>query len=303
MFYKIDSFFDETTYEQCNQENIPFIGIVSNEEFKNNHYGMNIDRELDVSNIFNSKVESNGEALTGTLFVPDRKDMNQSVLNCGFAIDSHGILFIDDQEKVLSYIQNIRKTKKHQSPSLERFLYDFLESLIEDDLQVLETCNEDMELIETNILDGQFNDVMSVLTHIRNQLRLFWGHYEQLIDIGEKLEENENDLFDENNLKYFKLFVERLDRRQNLVSSLRDHTAQIRDLYQSQLDVRQNKTMTVLTVVTTIFLPLTLIAGWYGMNFKYMPELGQSWGYPGVIILCIIIIVFNLWFFKKKNLL
>ena len=59
--------------------------------------------------------------------------------------------------------------------------------------------------------------------------------------------------------------------------------------------------MTVLTVVTTIFMPLTLIVGWYGMNFKYMPELDKVWGYPVVIGVSVLIVVCSLIFFKKKK--
>jgi magnesium transporter len=59
--------------------------------------------------------------------------------------------------------------------------------------------------------------------------------------------------------------------------------------------------MTLLTVITTIFMPLTLIAGWYGMNFRYMPELGWSLGYPVVIGISIAIVIACLVFFKKKN--
>ena len=59
--------------------------------------------------------------------------------------------------------------------------------------------------------------------------------------------------------------------------------------------------MTLLTVITSIFLPLTLIAGWYGMNFRYMPELGWVWGYPAVILVSILIVVLSLIWFKKKK--
>ena len=76
---------------------------------------------------------------------------------------------------------------------------------------------------------------------------------------------------------------------------------QLRDLYKAHLDIKQNRIMTVLTVVTTIFMPLTLIAGWYGMNFHFMPELNWKWSYPVVIILSIAIAVGSLLFFKKKK--
>ena len=86
-----------------------------------------------------------------------------------------------------------------------------------------------------------------------------------------------------------------------MVNSLLDYTNQIRDTYQSRLDVKQNRIMTVLTVVTTIFMPLTLSVGWYGMNFKYMPELDSVWGYPVVIVVSLLIVVSSLLFFKRKK--
>jgi magnesium transporter len=67
------------------------------------------------------------------------------------------------------------------------------------------------------------------------------------------------------------------------------------------MDIQQNRIMALLTIVTSIFLPLTLIAGWYGMNFRYMPELEWEFGYPLVILISILIVVFSLIWFKKKK--
>ena len=126
-------------------------------------------------------------------------------------------------------------------------------------------------------------------------------HYNQLIDLGEELEENENNFFSQKNLRYFRLFISRVERFNDRAASLRDYTVQIRDLYKSHLDIKQNRIMTVLTVITSIFMPLTLIAGWYGMNFKYMPELDWKWSYPVVTGVCLLIVIIALIFFKKKK--
>ena len=122
-----------------------------------------------------------------------------------------------------------------------------------------------------------------------------------MIDLAQEFEENENNFFKADNLRYFRLYSSRVSRLHGMVSSLLDYTVQIRDTYQSRLDVKQNRIMTVLTVVTTIFMPLTLIVGWYGMNFKYMPELDKVWGYPVVIGVSVLIVVCSLIFFKKKK--
>ncbi|MBP5652425.1 MAG: magnesium transporter CorA, partial [Lachnospiraceae bacterium] len=103
------------------------------------------------------------------------------------------------------------------------------------------------------------------------------------------------------NIRFFRLFSNRVSRLFDLVNSLLDYAGQIRDTYESRLDVKQNRIMTVLTVVTAIFMPLTLIVGWYGMNFKYMPELDSVWGYPAVIAVSILIVICCLIFFKRKK--
>ena len=85
------------------------------------------------------------------------------------------------------------------------------------------------------------------------------------------------------------------------MSGQREYIMQLRDLMQSHLDVRQNRIMTVLTVITSIFLPLTLIAGWYGMNFRYMPELEWKYSYPVVIAVSVLIVVICLIWFRRKK--
>ncbi len=75
----------------------------------------------------------------------------------------------------------------------------------------------------------------------------------------------------------------------------------LRDLLQTRIDVKQNRIMTLLTVITTIFTPLTLLTGWYGMNFVYMPELRFKWSYPVVIAVSLSIAVGCIVYFKKKK--
>ena len=82
---------------------------------------------------------------------------------------------------------------------------------------------------------------------------------------------------------------------------MREYAMEIWEIYQSQISIRQNDIMKILTIVTTIFLPLSLLAGWYGMNFEYMPELHWRYGYVGVIILSVGIVTFFMFLFRKKN--
>ena len=75
----------------------------------------------------------------------------------------------------------------------------------------------------------------------------------------------------------------------------------MQDTYQAQLSIQQNDLMKVFTIVTAIFLPLTLLAGWYGMNFVNMPELHWRYGYPAVAGVSLAIVLGLVWFFKRKK--
>ncbi len=116
----------------------------------------------------------------------------------------------------------------------------------------------------------------------------------------QELEENENDFFTEENLRYINFFMDRIERYHDVAEVLIDHSMQVRDFYREQMEVRQNCTVTVLTVVTTIFMPLALIVGWYVVNFTHMPEVDSPMGYPLVIILRLLIIVGMLIIFGCK---
>ena len=96
------------------------------------------------------------------------------------------------------------------------------------------------------------------------------------------------------------MFTNRINRLYQGVNNLRDYVTQVREAYQAQVDINQNTLMKLFTVVTTIFLPLTLIVGWYGMNFN-MPEYGWSYGYPIVIAISISIVVLCIVWFKKNK--
>ena len=111
---------------------------------------------------------------------------------------------------------------------------------------------------------------------------------------------NDNGLFDSRSLKYFKIFNGKVGRLYDHVAALQEYVTEIRDAYQAQVDISLNTTMKVFTVITAIFLPLTLIAGWYGMNLS-MPEYSWAWGYPVVIAVSILIVIAEILYFKRHK--
>ena len=280
-----------------------YVAVLSSPEWERerDRFDMGIELDLDAGNIHNTKAEVNYDSLTGTFQIPDRNDLKGEDFCFAFALDEKGIVFIDDSGKALQMIDEIRRTKRWREPSLERFLYDFLELIVDRDLSLMERFESELNRIEEGILASREQEDLVRVNEIRSDLRELLVHYEQIIDLTQELEENENGFFREENLRYFHLFMNLMGRRYDYAASLRDYTMQVRDLYNAQLEVKQNRIMTLLTVVTTIFMPLTLIAGWYGMNFRYMPELEWRAGYPIVIAVSVAVVVFCLIFFKKKK--
>ena len=236
--------------------------------------------------------------LTGSFSIPDRRDMQRDDPAFSFILNDRIIVFVDDSGYVEETLRNIRSNKKWQDPCMERFLYDFLDSIVKDDLRILQKYEMELEVMEDSVEQTQ---VPARLNEIRSEIRRFNTHYEQLLDLAQELYENENGFFREENLRYFRSFMDRLDRMLNTTDDLRDYVIQIEDMKRDRISLHQNEIMTVLTVITSIFMPLTLIAGWYGMNFHYMPELNYHYAYPIVILLCILIAVGLLYYFKKKK--
>lgn len=280
-----------------------YVAVLTTPEWEQEResFDMGIDLELNTHDIHNTKAEVNYDSLTGSFQIPDREDLRGKEFCFAFALDEKGIVFIDDSGKAEQMIDSIRRTKRWREPSLERFLHDFLEQIVVRDLSILESYESELNEIEDEVLASDGPGNLARVNEIRSDIRRLLVHYEQLIDMTQELEENENGFFSEENLRYIHLFMNYILRRHSTATSLRDHAIQVRELHNTQLEVRQNKTMTLLTVITTIFMPLTLIAGWYGMNFRYMPELEWRYGYLAVFVLSVAVIVCCLILFKKKK--
>ena len=279
-----------------------YVAVLTTEEWSRDreHFDMGIELDLDALDIHNTKAEVNYDSLTGTFRIPDRADISSKDYRFAFALDEKGIVFIDNSGRAEEIIGAIRRTKRWRKPSLERFLYDFLEQIVDGDLAVMERYEDELGRIEDAVLKYEQEDLGRV-REIHNDIRKLLVHYEQIIDMAQEFEENENGFFSEENLRYIRLFMNLIVRRRDYAISIRDYTMQVHDLYHAHLEMKQNRIMTLLTVVTTIFMPLTLIVGWYGMNFRYMPELESPYGYPVVILVSLAIVISCLIFFKKKK--
>lgn len=302
MYYIIKDNLEKTEKASIANSNKQFVAVLSYGQWEDekDSFDMGIDMEPLAGEILSSEARVNYDSITGTFSIPDRSDFEKEYIKFAFALDEKGIVFIDDYGHVEVIISKI-SSKKQRRPSLERFLYDFLNYIIKDDLKLLKSYERELDNMEIAILNEDSALTSERVYEIRSDIRDLRNHYEELIDIAQVFEANENKFFLQDNLRYFNIYLNRLDRLYETASSIRDYTMQIRDLYKMHLDIKQNNIITILTIVTTIFMPLTLIVGWYGMNFKYMPELEYAWAYPTVFLVSLMILVVGILYFKRKK--
>lgn len=302
MFYEIREILTEVPEIHQTGKNVQYVAVISSAEWEADKERFEMGIELDpiLSKPNSIKAEVNYDSLTGTFSIPDRTDFS-IVHGFAFALDEKGIVLIDDGGTAEQIVREIMRTKKWRFPSLERFLYDFLEQIVAGDRELLQEYDRKMDELEAVIFSDEKELSTEEVYILRNDIRDLRVHYEQLLDFSQELEENENHFFKNENLRYFRLYTSRIERLRDAAIAISDHALQIPEIYKAQLELKQNRIMTVLTIVTTIFMPLTLIAGWYGMNFVYMPELGYKMAYPLVILASVLIVVISIIFFKKKK--
>lgn len=262
--------------------------------------GMNIEGELSLEDVTFCKIESQQECLAGSLCIPKLLDVLGSRYRIQLFINQRHILIVDDGDFSLRLITQIQHSRTQPGITREKFLYHFLTQIINRDLEVLSQYERRLMGLEERVLEGKLQGFESQIVPIRKELLTLRGYYDELTDLGRELEQDENQFFAKKQLKFFGTVSDRADRMMGRTVHLLDYAQQIRDSYQARVNEQQNRNMQFLTVISTIFFPLTLITGWFGMNFRDMP--GMNNGYPWVILLSIVVIIACIIFFKKKKM-
>ena len=247
------------------------------------------------------KLEAFSDCTQGIIRIPKRSSGKLAEIQIGFYLDSERLLLIEDTGFLLPFLKSLERAPLGPC-SLTALVLALLESLIEEDSLELEQLEDKMAVMEEGLLNRIPNAFHATVIAYRRELSSLRAFYEQMMNLGEQMQTTCHEL-DERELSSWKLFVSRCDRLHSHVEMLKEYLLQIRELYQSQIELQQNKVMTFLTVVTTIFMPLTLIAGWFGMNFPDMLMFRWKYGYLFVILLSITLVVAEYFYFRRKKML
>ena len=241
------------------------------------------------------------ECIVGTFVIPDKEKLLEEGKEKCFAyyLDREHLIFVDDSDTVNNVIHGMRTVETMVQTQTAHFLFEFLEYLVRDDILFLQGYEKRMANLEESLLEEQDDNTPRIILAIRKELLRLNSYYSQLIDMSNTINENFNHILNEEDCALFMLFSDRVSRLSEDTKMLREMALQILEMYQTQLDLKQNDVMQFLTVVTTIFTPLAFLSGWYGMNFVNIPELRSPIGYFILVGVAILITLICLLYFKK----
>lgn len=246
-----------------------------------------------------SKIESFQGFYFGFINIPEILVPERSII-C-FIFTGSYVIFIDRDDFIKHNFEKMLETHINHISSSGTALYYFLDYIMSKDLEKINSLQHNLVDLELDVLNEKKLDQIKEITGYRSRTLRLHHYYVQIEGICGDLVDDPQNVLDKETKQLFNILIRKITLYSHESEQIWEYTSQIRDIYQQQLDVHQNIIMKFLTIVTTLFMPLTLIAGWYGMNFEYMPELHWKYGYPLIFALsCLLVIIMCIIFKRKK---
>jgi magnesium transporter len=183
----------------------------------------------------------------------------------------------------------------------DHLAYTLLDSIIDNYFIILEKLGEKIEFLEEEVITRPTPETLQTVHHLKREMIFLRKGVWPLREVISGLERGESSLIKESTRIYLRDVYDHTIQTIDTIETYRDMVSGMLDIYLSSISNRLNAVMKVLTIIATIFMPLTFLAGIYGMNFKYMPELEWRWGYPAVWFAVVLISVSMLIYFRKKR--
>lgn len=278
--------------------------LMSQEEFLSlpGDYPYRHNLRKSLSPIHYCKIEIFKGCIQGTMKIPRYHKNVLKNHTFGFYLLKDQMILIGAEDFLPTVLGKVAETAGDELHP-NQILLLLLETLISEDVLHLLRQEEQLTAIEENLLHNIPADFYETIIRYQKQFSAYHAYYEQMMNMGDMMQADICHLLSGDEPAAWQLFSNRSQRLHDHVELLREYLVQLRDLYMAQNDKRQNKALNFLTVVTAIFLPLSLITGWYGMNFAHMPELAYKYSYPVVICISIIILLLEIIFLRRKKIL
>jgi len=210
------------------------------------------------------------------------------------------------QEKAGPLLDPIREGLRAGKGRIRKTGADYLahaimDAVVDQYFVVLETLGERIEALEDSLVTRPTPDTLRAIQGLKREITSLRRSVWPLREAISAVDRSDSKLLHEGTGIYFKDVYDHTIQVIDTIETFRDQLAGMLDIYLSSLSNRMNEVMKVLTIIATLFMPLTFIAGIYGMNFKYMPELEWRWGYLGVWIVILLTVAAMLVYFRRKR--
>ena len=213
------------------------------------------------------------------------------------------ISFQEKEGDVFEFVrERIRKSRgRIRKSGCDYLAYALMDAVVDHYFVILEKLGDKIELLEEQLLENTAPGMLEDIHHLKREMIFLRKQVWPLREILNSLIKDPSELIRETTRIFLRDVYDHTIQVIDTIESFRDVLSGLSDLYLSTVSNRMNEVMKVLTVIATIFIPLTFIAGIYGMNFDYMPELKWHWAYPGLWLVLILIFVLMIAWFKKKE--
>jgi magnesium transporter len=198
--------------------------------------------------------------------------------------------------------ERLRKGKgRIRKAGSDYLAYALLDAVVDEYFLILETIGEKIEVVEEELLTNSTRETLQNIHDMKREMIFFRKQVWPLRELVNGLSKGESSLICESTGIYLRDVYDHTIQIIDTIESFRDMLSGMLDIYLSTISNKMNEVMKVLTIMATIFIPLTFLAGIYGMNFKYMPELEWRWGYFMVWGVMVVIGVSLVGYFKRKK--
>jgi magnesium transporter len=179
--------------------------------------------------------------------------------------------------------------------------YALLDTIVDSYFETLESIGEQMEMLEDELLSRPDHQTLHRIHQLKQNMIVLRRSVWPLREVIGAIERGESPLIQESTQVYLRDLYDHTIQVMDVIESYRDMLSAMLEVYLSSISNTMNAVMKVLTIIGTIFIPLTFIAGIYGMNFRYMPELEARWGYPAVCVVMLAVAGAMLVYFRRKR--
>ncbi len=194
-----------------------------------------------------------------------------------------------------------RDPERYLGRGVDYLCYYLLDAIADDYFPVLDRLEDEIDRIEDEVLAEPDEELLTQISNLRSDLIEIQKTAGPQREMVAKLARSETQFIDDDRKLYFRDIQDNMIRISDLLTNYRDLIGVARDMYMTALSNRMNAIMKTLTIVATIFIPLTFIAGVYGMNFEIMPELNWDWGYYGALGVMGSMAIGMVYYFRKKG--